>query len=75
MFFYFTMGKISLCLRIPSSEEGKNIYFFQHKYIPKLSFQTVCKFRPLMVNTGATTQLEAVLLGSQMCGCSVINLF
>lgn len=55
---YFRMGMISikpLCLKTPSTKEDENMYFFQHKYIPKLSFQTACKFRPLMVNTGATT--------------------
>lgn len=66
VFLYFTIGKVSiksLCLRLPSSKEGENTYFLQHKYTPKLSFQTACKFTPLMVNTGATTQLETVLLG------------
>lgn len=66
VFLYFTIGKISiksLRLRMPSSKEGENMYVLQCKYTPKLSFQTACKFTPLMVNPGATTQLEAVLFG------------
>lgn len=44
-------------------EEKIHTDFLQPKYTLKLSFQTVCKFRALMVSTGATAQLVPVLLG------------